>query len=127
MSQVKNMGGIGAHCIEDFRTLQMFVEAPSMYKDTHAAKCLRMLHTAHAHLHIVLQMFIDVRDMPHASSGVTRSRGPHAFPPKEHKETFKLHCVEKCFPDHGILLALRVLKLPLKIRDDAQLRARSKV
>ncbi|CAE7473883.1 Ucp1 [Symbiodinium natans] len=43
------MGGIGAHCIEDFRTLQMFVEAPSMYK-----------------------------------------------------ETFKLHCVEKCFPDHGV-------------------------
>ena len=32
-SQVKNMGGIGAHCMEDFRTLQMFVEAPSLYKD----------------------------------------------------------------------------------------------
>eukprot|EP00439_Symbiodinium_sp_Y106_P085331 s519_g28.t1 len=30
---VKNMGGIGAHCMEDFRTLQMFVEAPSMYKE----------------------------------------------------------------------------------------------
>ena len=27
------MGGIGAHCMEDFRTLQMFVEAPSMYKE----------------------------------------------------------------------------------------------
>ena len=27
------MGGIGAHCMEDFRNLQMFVEAPSLYKD----------------------------------------------------------------------------------------------
>lgn len=31
--QVKNMGGIGAHCAEDYETLKMFVEAPSTYKD----------------------------------------------------------------------------------------------
>jgi hypothetical protein len=30
---VKNMGGIGAHCAEDYETLKMFVEAPSTYKD----------------------------------------------------------------------------------------------
>ena len=27
------MGGIGAHCFEDYETLKIFVEAPSTYKD----------------------------------------------------------------------------------------------
>lgn len=53
---VKNMGGIGAHCVEDFRTLQMFVEAPSMYK-----------------------------------------------------ETFKLHCVQRRFPDYGVRRPVEVV------------------
>ena len=32
--QVKNMGGLGAHCAEDYETLKIFVESPSTYKDT---------------------------------------------------------------------------------------------
>eukprot|EP00434_Breviolum_minutum_P045973 symbB.v1.2.041345.t1/scaffold8085.1/size7766/1 len=37
---VKNMGGIGAHCFEDYETLKIFVEAPSTYKETLCLQCV---------------------------------------------------------------------------------------
>ena len=40
LGYVKNMGGIGAHCFEDYETLKIFVEAPSTYKETLCLHCV---------------------------------------------------------------------------------------
>ncbi|CAK8995559.1 unnamed protein product [Durusdinium trenchii] len=40
LGYVKNMGGIGAHCFEDYETLKMFVEEPSTYKETLHLHCV---------------------------------------------------------------------------------------
>eukprot|EP00928_Gymnodinium_smaydae_P036788 TRINITY_DN25666_c0_g1_i1.p1 TRINITY_DN25666_c0_g1~~TRINITY_DN25666_c0_g1_i1.p1 ORF type:complete len:677 (-),score=170.75 TRINITY_DN25666_c0_g1_i1:72-2102(-) len=40
LGHVKNMGGLGAHCDEDYNTLRMFVEAPSMCQETLQCHCV---------------------------------------------------------------------------------------
>eukprot|EP00435_Cladocopium_sp_Y103_P016337 s2554_g4.t1 len=58
LGYVKNMGGIGAHCAEDYETLKMFVEAPSTYKETLCLHCVeRHFENSSAHLPVDLIIF----------------------------------------------------------------------
>lgn len=58
LGYVKNMGGIGAHCAEDYETLKMFVEAPSTYKETLCLHCVeRHFENSSAHQPVDLIIF----------------------------------------------------------------------